>query len=784
MITISLDEYGDFEYDNKTPLFIGGLVYDDKETKDQPHVEEWTERERIRAYYRKVIADAAAEAASAPEAAPETPFSDSTSAPATTPTPAPAPSGFIYPAALHSNGDKDRDHDVIRPVKNKVAETLPEFITHGTYGGQTLVNEHGKKIPPRKGEYHLFVMLKSDEGKKRLLASHASMLANDDWGANRYFHMASSVVNRLIFHNPLYTAGHAGAINIDIATRSTGSVDQLPADLVAEFKQQAYRENNAGGNHRYYSLMNAEIYRTLIAQEMVNSGNTSVQIDNLYVKSIQYVPGKPMMEFLYLSDSLCSMLGFELEGDSADDWLGQIIERSDNINPDNENLIFGYDEIDNAFSKAWACFENKEYFEALSIAFDTRQIPGAFAEHYRKVWFPYLEKRIRERINPVLFTANVSDLSELIFTNNLDQEKLLYLMRQIEMMVDSVADKYRSKDMLSSTLYKLYDTGMSAFGYIGETDKALEYYEKCRQYAYYVSLDDFLLTNNKLIVCLMDNFEWDKALELGLKNVENQQQVSSLKRELLGTGESSNFLSEAKALSQLAQVYAQKRDPKAADVFRQAMSKMIPGSSNYKITQSYLLHYLADTDQKDAFDEEMLDYFDGQRTYNQRLTYILNFDEKSDSNFSTEYVLYVLVRGLYCFHRDVIDDNLWKKLCDMDDKLTKKSGRRPSGHPWEITYTYLAILAYERNDVDAGLEFEKLRRECLSDKGNILRAIDEFGQIMIADHRGDIAARDEKTKLLAEFLKEAYSSFAEKEFSQDGDERYRELQQYFTFMYS
>ncbi|MBE5827476.1 MAG: hypothetical protein E7307_12675 [Butyrivibrio sp.] len=57
-------------------------------------------------------------------------------------------------------------------------------------------------------------------------------------------------------------------------------------------------------------------------------------------------------------------------------------------------------------------------------------------------------------------------------------------------------------------------------------------------------------------------------------------------------------IEDAKALSQPAQVYAQKRDPKAAEYFRKAMSKMIPGSSNYKITQSYLLHDLTDTYQK------------------------------------------------------------------------------------------------------------------------------------------------------------------------------------------
>ncbi|MCR5156201.1 MAG: hypothetical protein K6C96_05935 [Butyrivibrio sp.] len=774
MITISLDEYGDFEYDDNKPLFIGGLIYDDGENSShkQPssRTEEMAERKRIAAYYKRVIEDAKAGVNAPPPQG--TPAQSSSAA-----------SDFTYPQALHSDGDSKRDHDVVRPVKTRVAETLPEFIAKGTYGGKPLTDNNSRPLPQRKGRYHLFVMLKSDAGKERLLSEHANMLANDDWGANRYFHMASSVVNRLIFHNPLYPAGHAGAINIDIATRSTGSVDQLPADLVDEFKQQAYRESTAGVNHKYYSLMNAEIYRTLIAQEMVNSGNTSVNIDNFFVKSIQYVPGKQMMEFLYLSDSLCSALGFQLPGNSADDWLKEIIHRTDTINPDNENLIFGYDEIDNAFSKSWNCFENRNYFEALSIAFDTREIPGAFAQHYRKVWFPYLEKRIREKINPVLFTANVNDLSELIYTNNLDQEKLLYLMQQIESMVDNVSGKYRSKDMLSSTLYKLYDTGMSAFGYIGKTDKALEYYEKCREYAYYVSLDDFLLTNNKLIVCLMDNFEWDRALELALGNVENQQLVTELKRDVLGAPEDAMFLSEAKALSQLAQVYAQKRDPKASEFFRKAMSKMIPGSSNYKITQSYLLHYLADTDQKESFDEEALDYFDGQRTYNKRLSYILDFDEKSDSNFSTEYALYVLIRGLYCFHRDEIDDNLWKKLCGLTEKLTRKSGRKPSGHPWEITYTYLVMLANERNDKEAEVKFVMLRQQCISNKGNTLRAIDGFGQALMADHRKDKAGRDMETYLLAGFLEANYDSFSGIKFSKDGDIRFKQLQQYFTFMY-
>ena len=53
MITISLDEYGEFEKEDTKPLFIAGIVFDDQDDEK----EEWTERNRIKSYYKRVIAD-------------------------------------------------------------------------------------------------------------------------------------------------------------------------------------------------------------------------------------------------------------------------------------------------------------------------------------------------------------------------------------------------------------------------------------------------------------------------------------------------------------------------------------------------------------------------------------------------------------------------------------------------------------------------------------------------------------------------------------------------------
>ena len=747
MITISLDEYGEFEKEDTKPLFIAGIIFDDQDDEK----EEWTERNRIKSYYKRVIADLGG--------------------------------NFQYPEDLHSNGDKKRDREVIKLVKSKVQETLPEFITKGTYQGETLNDDYERKIRERKGKYHIFVILKSDDGKKSLLAKYANMLARDDYAANRYIHMAGSVVNRILFHNPIY-GKNMPAINIDIATRSSADIGQMDEITRREFVKQAYRQNEAeNSSYKYYSIMNADIYRTLIAQEMVNTGNTNVKIEKLYVRSIQYHAEKRTMEMLYLADSLCSMLAYQLEGISADEWLQQIAKKVENLNPEEENLIFGYDEIDNDFAKAWEKYEEKSIYEALSIIYDAKNKKGKFAEYYRKRWFPYLEKQIRESITPEYFTKSVNDLSDMLLINNLDQEKLVYLMQQFEEMLPVVVQKYKSPDVVAMVLYKLYDAGVSAFCHIGDIKKAMEYYEKCKEYAFYVGVDVFLRTNNKLAVCLEGAFEWDKAIQIAKDSVTNQELVSEIKRSILGGDDKKNFLAEAKSISQLARILAEKHNPKAEEQFRRALSKLERGSANYKITQSYLLHFYADMGMKEKYETEVTDYFEGKRTYSQRLKYIIKLSEDTDSVYSNEYALYVLIRGLFRFSIDSIEEDLWKRLCKLDELLEKKNGKRPSGHPWEMIYKYLEMIAISRSDEASREKFQILKENCLKYRGDIIVAIEKFGEAEIAEFAKEIDKRDQKTQELVSFLQERFEIMKNIGFSDEGEKRYTELEQYFTFMY-
>lgn len=739
MLTISLDEQGNFEEESDKPMFIGGLLYDDLEEEG----EEQEERKRIAAYYKNVMRDVG--------------------------------ENVTYPQDLHSDGDRQRDTDVIKPVKNKVSETLPEFIARGTYAGKDLTDDHNKKLSPRKGRYHLFVLLKSDDGKRKLLSENANMLANDAWAANLYFHMAGSVVNRILFHNPLYIQGAMPPVNIDIASRATG---QLDAQQEEEFRQQGYtKSRDEHGNERnFYSIMNADIYRTLIAQEMVNSEKTTTQIKGLWVRSIKYKSTARKMEFLYLSDSICSILGYRLPGDSADDWLEEIAQRVQRLNPDEENMVFGYDEIDNYFVRSWGACEKKHYYEALSIAYDAKQRQGKFAEYYRDHWFPYLEEKVRKTIKPVYFRRCINDLTDSLRANNLDQEKLLYLLDRLEDMSAYLMMQYQSPEMRAEIQYRLCDAGVSAFCHIGDAGRALGYYERCKQYAPYVGLDEFLRTANKLIVCLEDSFAWDKALQMAEENLKLQKELSKFRRKVWKKGEETSFPEEAKAASQLGRILAEQRKPEAEAYFQKALSMVEKGSANYKITQSYLLHYYADTEQKELFEQESKDYFDGKNTDAQKLRYIKSLQEVEHSAFSKEYALYVLVRGIYCFHREEIEDALWEKLCKLGDEVQ-------SGHPWEITYKYLEMLAILRHDTEAGRKFAACRKNCLKQRGPMILALEKFGEAQIAECAGDTTLQDALTLELTEYLRENFEEMKQITFSEDGAERYRELQQYFAFMY-
>ena len=254
MLLYSLDEFGDFEgikQENK-PVFIAGLIYDDKNNDNEIA----NERKRIEAYYKAVIDEVKTE-----------------------------DEDFQYPSALHANWDMQRNSTIVKPVKQKIQATLAEFIRKGTYQGERLNSDAQVPLAERTGRYHLFAILKSDAGKTKLLQDRANILAKDDVGSNLYFHMASELISRLSFHNPVIS--EINNIWLDIATRSSGDLE-LTDPLVRTYKELGYK-GKTRSNKIHFNLTNADVYRSVIAEEIIDTEKSEIQISEFHVVPIAYM---------------------------------------------------------------------------------------------------------------------------------------------------------------------------------------------------------------------------------------------------------------------------------------------------------------------------------------------------------------------------------------------------------------------------------------------------------------------------------------------------------------
>lgn len=184
MITIAIDEYGDFNFlkpnskntDNKkNVLYISGIVYNDLDDSQDANFE----RQRLDRFFR-VIADK--ENVSYPEAfyskqKGEVSESDSDDLPTET----------MYLNMLDSEEENSEENSYAAKktvyisekakYKRAIAAALPEFFAHGTYNGEELVPV------PRRGFYSIAVMLKSEKGKS---------MFNDE--KQVYFHMMIRLV--------------------------------------------------------------------------------------------------------------------------------------------------------------------------------------------------------------------------------------------------------------------------------------------------------------------------------------------------------------------------------------------------------------------------------------------------------------------------------------------------------------------------------------------------------------------------------------------------------------
>lgn len=765
MIKISLDEYGQFEeYVDSTPMptYIAGLLFDDNDVADECE----RERKRIEAFYSTVIAEAGATAQY-------------------------YTNEFKYPQALHADSAKPKNynHFVVKPVKTLVSDNLSEFLRAGTYKGRPLLQRNGRPFPAREGSYKLFTCLKSTNGKRKLMSDSANFLAKDDYASNLYFHMADEVIKRLIFQNPYKSK--INTYSLDLATRSSINIDDIPEEERKEYRKQGYKEQTSrDGSRIYYAIADASMYRIILANHLIESDKVGTKINDLHVRSIYYRDRTDNMEFLYLADSICSILGHDIPGNSEDEWLCKIRERMTLLNgndPEN-NYLFGYDDMDVVLDKVMEAYKIPDFYQVYSLLYDAMREEGEFAKLYKETWFhKIIEKTILSK-NTTAFRQGIHYLNSAIRSNKVDQAKLLFIYKHLEAKVEAILDTFATAES-KNVIYQLYSAGISTYSYIGDSIHAMECYEKCKQYAGCADLEELLRAKRKYCVLLNDSFCYEEAVQTAQDIIVCQEEISETLHLLMDTTENTHFFDDAKALSLLGQSQSFLRKPEAEVTFKQALRLLPADSANYRITLSYLLHFYLDTGQREKYLSESIPYFGDKKSVAQQLTYIISEGVKERPTIALEYALYVWIKGVYLFRSGELLPATWEKLLDIRNHIASKRiqsmGHAINDYPWMLIYVYIHLLAINRKESEEA--FEIIKREsdaAFTVKSVFLEALVLYGNIRIAHLEGDLVKRNELMKQLVSVLNDNFIIFKKKPLSDDLEEIYLQLQSLFTYMYN
>lgn len=756
MITLSLDEAGQYErnVESKCPnaTFIGGVLFDDK--GDAQEAEK--EKIRIADYYRSIIKKCCGNGIN-----------------------------VSYPESLHCNR-MGSNKDKVGAIKNEVNKTLMDFIQKGSVYGR-------KIVPERTGEYYLYAIQKTPEGKEERIKSRAGFMLNDDYAANLYMHMVDETLTHLVFHNPVLP--ETSEFGLQLATRS--SADMSSSDSIAdEFKSQGSRLLGTHSENKFrVQITNGDVFRTLISQKLV-SEDTDIVIRYFESISIDYLKtageGKATgQEFLYLADSVCSVLSF----DTSLEDIAKVSRTGIQLAGEGKFLHFLYDEIDNYFTKAWNCYIEGDYYGALEACHDGIRSGNVYADMYEKTWFGQVIDLIVSSGNRTAFRMAVRKFNDSSLSNRFNNVKGAFIMDVLKKMLD------RMPEIMNDTqsyeyLYMFFDTCVSAYCHSGNSRKALETYEQCRKYAYMTKIETFLRTQNKLAVSLTDVFEWNKAQFLSEGNLSYHRTVSDIKNEISNTLRPESYIEEAKAYSQLGQIYAFLRDKRAEAVFLKALGMLDRHPANYRITESYLLQYYLDNGDREHYEAYADEYFGGRSNAKNRFAYVLEKGFCDDSEYNFGFAMYVLVKGIYLFGMGDLSQDCWDMLKNFEkaakEAAKKQNGRsfgawEPVGHPYEMIYKYLCLIAAKRGDTAAYDEFRRGMDLCLNAGGRktgpLLEAIICNNRIEVREAIGDEAGNAEDYSKIMEILTGNFDCFKGKKIPEDNAKTKEFVKARFTYMY-
>lgn len=655
MITISLDEQGVFENagtSNGKLVMVAGVVYDDAGKQDELD----REKERIKEYFTRICSN----------------------------------NGTTYPAGLHAYENMSKEaNDTLKNIKAEYTRTLGKFLKTGEYDGEIIRSDDGLE---RVGRYYVYVMVKSRDGKLSMKSQALSNLINDDNASNLYMHMVEDVLSRLLFYNNAFI--DEPSVAFDLATRVFVS-DTKTYNEHLELGYSTARNNNS------VRLTNADVFRTALEREMLMEDENDIKIAFLKASSIDYRNPDAGHEMLYLADAVCSILGFRNYYTNRDtnektSYLDVLTERMEKLVSKSRSLLFCYDDVDTVYTSAWRAAEAGNYYDALNMFYEIKNGCSDEAKFYKNYWKGQLINRIRKILDFSDLSFALERYARSLIESNIDPHKSVFIFKELSRLFEKT--EFESS-IDKSVLYSFYDAGITAYNHCGNVEGAEKCNAKCHEYIKYIGVDRELRNRNKIAVKLCDTFNYAQALKMINNSYEYCVKSSILQMKLFGVDTVYGGHDYGIVCSQMGQVLSYLKNDDAEEAFTKALKMMDKNSSDYYITMSYLLHFYLQKCDFANYEKFSREYFGGNSNLEEQLNYLIEEGSQGkNALISLKYALYVYVKGIVTFYLDSINTDLAEKIYKIEDtikRINRNGLKEINGHPWEIIYKYLAIIAHK-----------------------------------------------------------------------------------------
>lgn len=374
----------------------------------------------------------------------------------------------------------------------------------------------------------------------------------------------------------------------------------------------------------------------------------------------------------------------------------------------NKAFAWAYDDIEGLWADLNLSVYRRDLLSALDCLYEIKVSNSYFAEFYYDFWCREIMNNLDSIFSPNEISLYISKIETYCLQKDKAKyEKGLFIAEEIERLLMPL--NIRSKNYY---IFKLKDILLRGYNHRGDTLNGHRCIEICKENRDYADTQEYVNFLNRSLQTYANEFNYNKCIDTAydiecyldiLK--ETEEKISKcLDKRLKGN------IERGKLLSSMGQFYSFKKDKeRALDYFTRALNEFEGSDIDIKTTTSFILHLAIDSRDYNLY-----------RTYADKYWQSSDLEQIFEEiiNKKDRFSLYVYLKGINAFYIDDIEDGLWNRILKYD----YIGNGFEMVHPWELIYKYMAIISLKLNFADVAEE-RISRIDEVADLGETIRLI-------------------------------------------------------------